>query len=386
MSKRKVTYKLYPSKSQEEKLEHILGVHQRLYNSALEQRINTYAESKQSISFYDQCKELTIWRKNKPELVELNAQSEQVTLKRLDLAFQHFFRRIKNGETPGFPKFQAYRFFSGWGYKAHGDGWKLLCRENLQHGHVQLSNIGKIKIRGKSKNLGSPKTAEILHKNGKWFLSVTIECQPIRTTDGADAIAIDWGLKNFATMVDDKENESEIINPRLGKIFSKKIAKIQTKIHKATKGSNNRKKLVNKLVKIYTKLVNKRKEFAHQISKTLVEKYSFIATEALNIKKMTEKGGKRKRGLNREILNTTPRMFFDSLKYKAGEANVKWVEIPTKKVKPTQTCHKCGLKKKKTLWERTHKCVCGIECCRDINSAKVILNWALFENVTGKQR
>ena len=108
MEKRKVTYKLYPSKAQRSKLEDMLGVHQRLYNKALEQRINEYKENKRSLSFYDQCRALTQWRKSIPELGALNAQSEQVTLKRLSLAFDAFFRRVKKGEKPGFPRFKSY--------------------------------------------------------------------------------------------------------------------------------------------------------------------------------------------------------------------------------------------------------------------------------------
>lgn len=105
MQQRKVTYRLYPSISQQKSLENMLGVHQRLYNKALEQRIKAYQENKYSLSFYDQCRQLTLWRKEDVVLA-------QVTLKRLALAFDGFFRRVKNGDTPGFPRFKAYRRFS----------------------------------------------------------------------------------------------------------------------------------------------------------------------------------------------------------------------------------------------------------------------------------
>lgn len=100
---------------------------------------------------------------------------------------------------------------------------------------------------------------------------------------------------------------------------------------------------------------------------------------------MTAKGGSRKKGLNREILNTTPGAFFSLLKCKAEEAGVQWVEIPTREVKPSQTCHRCGVQKKKTLSERRHLCPCGADCSRDENAARVMLNWALFGNVTGQE-
>jgi len=125
MPNRKVTYRLYPNATQRERLQEMLGLHQRLYNTALEERIRVYKETGKGLSFADPCKVLTQWRKAVPALAGLNAQSEQVTLKRLHLAFQAFFRRVKNGETPGFPRFKNIHRYPGWGYKTHGDGWKL---------------------------------------------------------------------------------------------------------------------------------------------------------------------------------------------------------------------------------------------------------------------
>ena len=79
MQQRKVTYRLYPNATQRKGLENLLGIHQRLYNKALERRIKAYEEHKTSLSFYDQCLELTQWRKEDAELGEVNAQSAQLT-------------------------------------------------------------------------------------------------------------------------------------------------------------------------------------------------------------------------------------------------------------------------------------------------------------------
>jgi putative transposase len=96
--KRKVTYRLYPSRRQQNQMLETLRLHQKLYNAALEQRIDAYKRCGVSLSFSDQCTELTKLREEFPEYAALNAQSEQVTLKRLDLAFGHFFRRVKEGK------------------------------------------------------------------------------------------------------------------------------------------------------------------------------------------------------------------------------------------------------------------------------------------------
>jgi len=95
--KRKVTYRIYPSTKQANKMVEIMRLHQRLYNAALEQRIDAYRRCGKSLNYYDQAKDLTQLRAEIPEYAALNAQSEQVTLRRLERAFQAFFRRVKAG-------------------------------------------------------------------------------------------------------------------------------------------------------------------------------------------------------------------------------------------------------------------------------------------------
>ena len=67
-----------------------------------------------------------------------------------------------------------------------------------------------------------------------------------------------------------------------------------------------------------------------------------------------------------------------------SQAGCEWVEIPTRQVKPSQTCHRCGIQRKKPLSERQHVCACGANCSRDENAARVMLNWALA-NATGQE-
>lgn len=129
-----------------------------------------------------QAKELTDLRKDEEAYRNLNAQSSQVTLKRLDLAFQSFFRRVKlKANKAGFPRFKAFDRYSGWGSN-HGDGWKLLSGEKGKHGFLRLSGIGHIKIRGKARHIGTPNTCEIQRKDGKWPLPHTGSIEKLEKT------------------------------------------------------------------------------------------------------------------------------------------------------------------------------------------------------------
>jgi putative transposase len=397
---RKVTYRLYPSKKQSGRMQEMLRLHQRLYNACLEQRIHAYKDRGISLNFSSQCKELTALREEFSEYRELNAQSGQVTLKRLDRAYQNFFRRVKKGEEPGFPRFKSFDRFSGWGYKSHGDGWSFKPNDDALNGTLRLSSVGNLQARGRARKNdftgdrwpGTPKTMEIIHKHGKWFASVTFKREMPERASGESIVGIDWGTSKFLTIVDSFGNVDEKKNPRLMKKFEKKLQETQRNLSKKKIGSKNRLKVKKKLLVIHEKLANKREDHLHKKSSEIIRSVKLIATEKLNIKNMTASGGCYKKGLNRSILDTSPGNFFAKLEYKAEEAGIQYVKIPTRKVKPSQTCACCGNQEKKLLSERTHDCKkCGFICDRDVNAALVMINYALTgiahsgKKVTGQE-
>jgi putative transposase len=390
MLNRKVTYRLYPNAEQETRLQETLGLHQRLYNTALEERIRVYKETGKGLSFADQCKVLTQWRKAVPALAGLNAQSEQVTIKRLDLAFQHFFRRLKNGEDPGFPRFKSLSRYPGWGYKTHGDGWKLYPGEDRAHGKLYLQGLGNITVRGKARTPGSPVTCEIIHKAGRWYASVTLEMDAIQRSHGTEIGAFDWGLKEFLTVATPKGVET-VNNPRhlrnqlaelkrLGQEVSRKIRMSQQSSgrEKGFPVPGNLRKAMLQLARLHAKVARQRKDFMHQTSAWLVRRFGAIATEALAVKNMVRHGGTHKKGLNREIHAAAPATFLKMIRTKAEEAGSWYEEAPTREIKPTQRCHVCWNlpDEKKTLSDRQHECPhCGVTCGRDENAALVLLRW-----------
>src|SRR5690625_4795851 len=122
--RRKVTYKLYPNAAQVERLEQWIRLHCELYNAALEERIGAYRKAGVSISYREQQNTLPAIKADRPELVPLGSHALQETLRRLDRAFQAFFRRVAAGQTPGFPRFKSHRRFPGFCYPDPA-GWKL---------------------------------------------------------------------------------------------------------------------------------------------------------------------------------------------------------------------------------------------------------------------
>ncbi|MCM8738716.1 helix-turn-helix domain-containing protein [Azospirillum sp. A1-3] len=110
--RRKVTHRLYPSKTQSTALADLLRHHQQLYNACLEQRIDAWRHAKLSVSSADQCADLTTLRRECPDWAVANCSSQQITVRRLTKAVQAFFRRVKAGQTPGFPRFKSLKRFS----------------------------------------------------------------------------------------------------------------------------------------------------------------------------------------------------------------------------------------------------------------------------------
>ena len=392
--KRKVNDRLYPTPRQAEALGILLRSHQQIYNAALEERISAWKKARQSISYAHQCASLTEIRRDLPEWAEANCSSQQMTLRRLDKAFSAFFRRVKSGGTPGFPRFKSLSRFPGFSFKSHGDGWRFTPGKNWKHGSLRLSGVGHVTCRGKARQGGKICASDLLHRNGQWFLSLTLEPEKIeraRTAHGA--IALDWGTEHG---VRETGQAMTLDNPRWYQNSKDEITALQQAVSRKKRGSERRKQAVRRLARARAKQARKRLDFLHKTTSQLAQNHALVAMEELRINNMTrsaqgtvEQPGRnvaQKAGLNREILDTAPALLMQLLRYKVSDTGGMRAEAPTRKLKPSQTCPECGHVRKKSLSERTHRCAsCGHTEPRDTASARVVLNWALFGTPTAPQ-
>ena len=418
---RKVTYRLYPSAVQAELLTTWLQLHCRVFNALLEECQRRHKTGEPRLSFALMCKLLTQWRAQVPALAALNAQSLQVTAKRLALAFQAFFRRLKAGETPGFPRFKPSQRFAGWGYKTYGDGWKLLqpvgyaANGQQRHGHraVRLSGIGEIPLRGRARFEGEPVTAEVLRRGDKWYLSVTMDVAAatlVRPTTGASA-AFDWGVKTLLTIARDDGVTEKVGNPRWLQHRLDALRELQCAISveeikaKAQLGlrredplpkgarlpvSSRLRRMYNQVRALHGKIARQRHDFFHKLSNDLVARFGCLGSETLATDKMVRRpaprqdeqtgeflpnGAGREAGRHRNILDAAPAKLLAMVTTKAEEAGSWFALANTLELKPTQRCHCCGALVPKALDERTHRCACGCVCDRDENAARTLLRW-----------
>ena len=183
---------------------------------------------------------------------------------------------------------------------------------------------------------------------------------------------MDLGVENAVTL----SNGVTIANPRHLKQSLSSLAKLQRKRAKKKRFGANYNKTTKAVQKVFARVSNQKKDFLHKTTSELIKNYGFIATETLSIKNMTSEGGNRKRGLNRGILDVGMGMFLQMLTYKAEEAGTNLIEVPTRTVKPSQTCPCCSRQEKKLLSTRVHQCACGYTASRDVSAATVMLLWA----------
>lgn len=380
MVTRRITYRLYPSKSQEKALYEWRRLHCYLYNSALADRRDSYKRDGKSVTYLDQQNRLPAFKEVWGEYKQLGSQALQATLKRVDFAFQRFF-----AGKGGYPKFKSICHYSGWTYPATS-GWKALT--DGVHGYLDLSNLGKIQMRGEARTWGVPTTCTILNRHGNWYASITVNCEVVRET-GNGLIGLDFGVHHAVAM----NNGTIVDTPKFMAISAQKIRKVSKQ--KRRKQAPNRKKKIraskrwkkaqSKVSRLARKVANQRQNWIHQQAAEIVSSNSLVATEKLAIQNMTrkaKKGSKRKAqktGLNRSMLDAGIGMLKAAIKYKVTEAGGEYIEIPTQKVKPSQTCPNCGHQHKKELTERLHICSeCGYTADRDVAAAQVMLNWVLY--------
>lgn len=407
---RKITYRLYPNPAQTAALHQTLALHCRLYNTLLEEHQRHHRDRLGPFGFTEMCKALTAWRREAGALAALNAQSLQVTAKRAALAYQAFFRRVKAGDTPGYPRFKSAHRFKGFGYKTHGDGWRLTLAE--KHGYVRLAGIGLLKIRGRGRFQGTPKTAEVVHKQGRWHLSVTfvVEDAAVRRPVSADrqAAAFDLGLETLVTLALADGTLKTVANPRW---LTRRLAALKT-VQQAAAAEQERlnaaaglptplpkgacppvngklRRLRRQAGAIAAKVARQRHAFLHQLSAVLVQRFDALVTEELDVATLVRRphpdpqpdgtfapnGAERTTGLRRAMHDAAPATLLTMLAYKAEEAGSRLHQAPTKELKPTQRCHACGAVAKKALAERRHVCACGASCGRDENAALTLLRW-----------
>jgi putative transposase len=352
-------YKLNPTPQQERELERVLGLCCRLYNVALEHRKTAYERCHVSISRYGQEAELKEIRSEFPEYAGIHSHVLQDVLARLDKAFQAFFRRLKAGEKPGYPRFRSSTRYNSLTYKEFGTG------AALDNGFLVLSKIGRIALRWSRPLQGTPKTVTISREADGWYVCFScagIPVDPLPPT--GQETGIDVGLASFATL----SNGEHIFNPRWYRKAERRLKTAQRCVSRRKKGGRRRRKAVTLLAKAHQKVQRQRQDFHHKEARKLLQQHDTIYLEDLQVANMV-----RNHSLAKSISDASWARFRTILEAKAAYAGRRVVAVPP--AYTSQDCSGCGKRVLKSLSVRTHICPnpeCGLVLDRDENAARNI--------------
>lgn len=348
-------YRLYPTKVQISVLSRHLQICGGIYHYFLQERKDYWDAHKISISFIEQCGDLPELKIRQPELAIVYAQVLQDVVRRVDKTFKAFFRRIKNGEIPGYPRDKPLSRYKSFTYPQ--SGFRLVEQKLI------VSKIGEIKIKLHRPVNGKIKTLSIKREGEKWFAIFSVEVNEKRLPPNDNHIGIDLGLTEFAAFSD--LNRPNISNPRLLQATQRKLRCVARRLARRKKGSNRRYKARILVEKVHERIRRQRGDFCHKESRKIINDYGYISVENLNVKAMM-----RNHHFSKLISDVGWSGFIYKIAYKAENAGRIFVKVDPQYT--SQICI-CGAPNSKNLSQRWHTCLkCGLSLPRDRVSAMVI--------------
>jgi putative transposase len=367
-------YRLYPTNGQAQRLDFLLWQARMVYNAALEERITAYKERGESVRAYDQIKRFRKLRNdNANTLGLLNSNSMAYVILRLDKAFQAFFRRLKAGEKPGFPRFKGRNRFNSLEF-VYGNGCKLANDDGKAR--LRLQNVGDVKVKYHRPipDSATIKYVIVKRRNRKWYVCLALEfAAPEPPPHTGAPVGVDMGLHHLLALSDG----AIIENPRWLRHALARLRVAQRRMARRKKGSNGWREAAFQVAKLHERIANQRHDFWHKTTRRLVNTYSLIALEDLTLRFMTANGN-----LALSAHDAGLAEFQQLLAYKAESAGVQVVTVNP--AYTSQVCSACGAVVEKSLSERVHRCThCGYTADRDVNAARNILFLAVESARTG---
>ena len=360
MITRNYRFRLYPNDTQEKKLQNNLAVCRWVYNRLVDFGRNGFV-SRNDCNYF-----LTELKQQEPWLYQYHSKMLQSVSSQIDGAQKALIEKSKKGYRTGSLRFCRYHDFRTFTYNQ--TGFKLKRHSNTDL--LYLSKIGCIEIR---QHRLIPEDSDIKQaivtksKSGKWSACLTVDIQESATSipkiSFSKAVGIDVGIKSFAY----DSNGSQTPNPKNLQKMLKPLRRIQRKVSRRKRGSNNRLKSILKLQKIHEKIANRRNDFQHKLSAQYAKNNDVVFVEKLQLTNMV-----KNHRLAQPIMDASWGSFIQKLEYKCKML----VRVDPKNT--TVDCSRCGHKVSKSLAIRIHRCdKCNLILDRDQNASINILNKGL---------
>jgi putative transposase len=347
-------YRIYPTRKQQRALELYLDECRWLYNHFLEQRKTAWEERQESLGLYDQHGALPALKRERTSLQKVHSQVLQNVGVRIDLAFKAFFRRCRDGEKPGYPRFRGRQRYDSFCFPQYGNGCKL------DGNQLYLSKIGAVRVVLHRELEGTPKTVCVRRSStGKWSVTIACEWEPAPLEPTPEQVGVDVGLASFATF----STGETIDSPRFFRQDEKALAKAQSRLAKEAKDTPRRTKRRKAVARVHERSRFRRTDFSHQQSRKIVNRFQVIAVEDLSVHRMVHN-----HCLAKSISDAAWAEFVSMIRVKAEWAGRAFVAVNP--AYTSQDCSRCGHRQKMSLSDRIYRYpCCFLELDRDLNAA-----------------
>ena len=381
-----------PTVGQQGLLAAMLRDHCTLYNAALQERRDAYRHpSKTTVRYGQQSAQLKEIRAVDPECQgRWSFSSQQATLRRLDKAFAAFFRRVKSGQKPGYPRFRSGKRFDTVDFPKDGDGCRWDSTPHDPVTRVRLQGVGHIRVHQHRPVIGKVKTISVKREGRRWYVILTAEqARPEPLPQTGSVVGIDLGIAHFLADSDG----TFVPNPRHGKKSAAKLEKAQQALSRCQRGSKRRRKAVERVAAVHRKVRRRRVDHAHKTALDLVRAHDFIAHEDLRIRSMSRapapkpdpetsggflpNGASAKAGLNRSIADAGWGVFLTILTAKAACAGREVMAVDPRNT--SRRCPACGhtAQENRPTQETFHCQACGHSAHADTVGALNVLRAGL---------
>jgi putative transposase len=382
--RRAYKFLLRPTGRQARLLAEMLEDHRQLYNAALEERREAWRMRRAPVSYYTQATQLpAIRHTDRDGQGRWSAGSQQQTLRRLDKAFAAFFRRVKAGTKPGYPRFKGRGWFDSVEWPAQKNGARWDSAPHLADTRVYLLGVGHVRVHQHRPVKGRLKTIAVKREGNRWYAILSCDGVPAAALPATGAVVgIDMGVTHFLTT----SHGAHIPHPRYLATAAGKLAAAQQALARKRRGSKRRHKAVARVATLHAKVARQRLDHAHKTALRLVRDHHLIAYEALRITNMTRSASgtvkspgrnvAAKSGLNRSILDAGWGVFLNILRAKAESAGRAVVEVNP--AGTSRRCARCGhVAEQNRKGERFRCLACKHAAHADINAAQNILRAGL---------
>ena len=360
-------YRIYPNESQRDQIARTLGCCRFVYNRALDVKKTAYSETGKSIATNDLIKMIPAWKRDPDTswLAQVDSMALQQSIRDLDRAYKNFFRRVREGGKPGFPKFKSRRH-ARQSYRTNGG--KVLDRN-----HIALPKLGNVRAKVSRPLQGRFMSVTVsLDAAGRYFATFLCTDVPSKDAIAADReVGIDLGVETLATLSDG----TKIENPRGLERYERKLAREQRRLsrrkgaRKSEKQSRRYLKQRKRVARIHAKIADARTDALHKVTTMLADENQVLCMEDLNAKGMV-----RNRRLAKAVTDASFGEFARLLEYKCAERGRTLVRV-NRFYPSSKTCSACGHRLDALpLSVRSWDCpACGAHHDRDVNAARNIL-------------